>query len=394
PPGPGQELHGEPSGCLISLQRRVIRWFDHLWRHFGPSGLQRDGGAGLAAGQAAGGAGHPCRTCDTLKRRGGPADVHCEPGPAAGDVRRLRPRPGHAAGRLLLWRDLRAEPRRMGSRRTASVRSVGYSQLLCLARADLWAVLRTTRRPVCSWKPSRRGGSGAIEQRTTGEVTRSSTDRIQASAVNEPGLWTACGSVQPAEQQVPLPLAGAAYRAKAWSGSLPIDRSSSAGGAARPGGRQPGASAAPAGRRGKVTAAEQRQLRHKSAPGRFQRTDGRPGPPGQRLLVRKLAPLRAVGGGAAAVCLLPNRLASPGELPAQPVAVAGSRSCRQAGSAAQAARLAGQSDGSKQAGLAVLVEGRLQQLACLAGGGSRSPPLSPQVAESLPAARQPVRALP
>uniref|UniRef100_A0A1I8GDF0 Cyclic nucleotide-binding domain-containing protein n=1 Tax=Macrostomum lignano TaxID=282301 RepID=A0A1I8GDF0_9PLAT len=76
---------------------------------------------------------------------------------------------------------------RMGSRRTASVRSVGYSQLLCLARADLWAVLEDHQAARVQLEAIATRRLRAIEQRTTGEVTRSSTDRIQASAVNELG---------------------------------------------------------------------------------------------------------------------------------------------------------------------------------------------------------------
>uniref|UniRef100_A0A1I8F7H6 Cyclic nucleotide-binding domain-containing protein n=1 Tax=Macrostomum lignano TaxID=282301 RepID=A0A1I8F7H6_9PLAT len=187
--------------------------------------------------------------------RGGPADVHCEPGPAAGDVRRLRPRLATLRAGCYFGEISVLSLGRMGSRRTASVRSVGYSQLLCLARADLWAVLEDHPAARVQLEAIATRRLRAIEQRTTGEGPAPAGRR---RVPGEGLVGQLAHRPQLLGQAVPR-----VWRLR--QQPRPQQR------------RQEGA--------GKVTAAEQRQLRHKGRhPAGFSELTDGPVHLGQRLL--------------------------------------------------------------------------------------------------------------
>uniref|UniRef100_A0A1I8FMZ1 Cyclic nucleotide-binding domain-containing protein n=1 Tax=Macrostomum lignano TaxID=282301 RepID=A0A1I8FMZ1_9PLAT len=278
-----------------------------------------------------------------------PGDFVCR----KGDVRRLRPRALATLRAGCYFGEISVlSLGRMGSRRTASVRSVGYSQLLCLARADLWAVLEEDH-------PAARVQLEAI-----------ATRRLRRSSKGPLGRSISCSVSSPLSSRVPLPLAGGRVPGEGLVGQL-AHRPQLLGQAVprvwrlrqqpRPQQRrQEGA--------GKVTAAEQRQLRHKGRhPAGFSELTDGPVHLGQRLLghrqgargLSRVVELQAGKIDAESSRLrdffelLPNRAGLPGELPAQPVAVAGQSQLSAGRVRGAGGRLAGQSDGSKQAGLAV-----------------------------------------
>uniref|UniRef100_A0A1I8FRV3 Cyclic nucleotide-binding domain-containing protein n=1 Tax=Macrostomum lignano TaxID=282301 RepID=A0A1I8FRV3_9PLAT len=267
--------------------------------------------------------------------------------------------------RLLLWRDLRAASAAWAAAHGPQCALwATRSAALALPRADLWAVL---------------------ERPPAARVQLEAIANAAAQGDRAKDHW---GGVQPAEQQVRrsagrrrrVPGEGLvgqlAHRPQLLGQAVP--RVWRLRQQPRPQQRrQEGA--------GKVTAAEQAPApSQRSAPGRFQRTDGRPGPP-------RPAPARSPGKELD----LPNRAGLPGELPAQPVAVAGQSQLSAGRVRGAGGRLAGQSDGSKQAGAGCAgSKADCSNWLVWAGAGSR---VAAAVAAgrrvALPAARQPVRAL-